>query len=244
MPETELTQAYALHQRPYRETSVIVDFVTVSQGCVRAVHKGVRGSSKNAQRARAALQPFAELSLSWSGDGELKTLRRIEPISSPRHFQGKTLYAALYVNELLVRLSRYDAQDPGVYRSYKQVLDELSAVDRQPERSRELTESALRRFELGLLQSMGYEIDLRFDCRSGQAIEPGKRYCFEAGSGFFLLEHTESEASTLVIPGEAVLAIADGQLAGKVLYYAKQLTREALRPLLAGRPLKTRELFT
>ncbi|MGO3275086.1 DNA repair protein RecO, partial [Halomonas sp.] len=50
--------AFLLHRRPYRETSALVDLLTLNHGRVRAVaHGGQRPGSKSRQR----LQPFTPL---------------------------------------------------------------------------------------------------------------------------------------------------------------------------------------
>ena len=57
---------YVLHQRPYRDTSLIVEVFTREHGRLTLFARAARGP-----RSRfAALQPFQPLLLSWSGRGE------------------------------------------------------------------------------------------------------------------------------------------------------------------------------
>ena len=56
-----LEPAFVLHQRPYRNTSQLLECVTASHGRVGLVARGSRGSRGG---QRALLQPFVPLRLS------------------------------------------------------------------------------------------------------------------------------------------------------------------------------------
>jgi len=55
MPGGELEAAFVLHRRPYRETSLILDFLTLNHGRLSAV---ARGAGRAGNRWQAELQPF------------------------------------------------------------------------------------------------------------------------------------------------------------------------------------------
>ena len=63
--------AYVLQSRPYRETSALLELLTVDAGRIGAVARGARGAKS---RLRGSLQPFALLDVGLTGRGELKTL--------------------------------------------------------------------------------------------------------------------------------------------------------------------------
>ncbi len=97
--------AYVLHVRAYRETSAIIDLLTLQHGRVSVVARGVR-------RARGGQpHPFGRLSVGCSGRGQLLTLAGYDSISH-RWLTGDALYAGLYLNELLLRLLRDDDPHP------------------------------------------------------------------------------------------------------------------------------------
>lgn len=56
--------AFLLHKRPYRETSALVELLTLQHGRVRAVAQGVQ---RPGSRARSRLQPFAPMHVTWTG---------------------------------------------------------------------------------------------------------------------------------------------------------------------------------
>lgn len=248
MLANELTTAFVLHQRDYRETSVIVELITASHGYIRAVCKGVKGSGKAALKQRSSLQPFSEISISWRGRGELKTISKLESLSTPKSYVGEVLYAALYINELSVRVSRYDSQGADLFAAYREVLALLAAVNVGSTDARYTIEKALRSFEFCLLKAVGYEVDMWYESENHNPIEPGKNYQFDVNSGFSLsmpvASNQKGSANLKVIPGDCIICIRENRYENrKFLHMAKLLAREALKPLLGGQPIKARELF-
>ena len=67
-----LEAGYILHSRSYRETSVILEVFTQGFGRAGLVARGAR---RPRSAMRGLLNPFQPLRLSWSGRGELATLR-------------------------------------------------------------------------------------------------------------------------------------------------------------------------
>ena len=66
----QLTRAYVLHQRPFRDSSLIVEVFAREYGRMTVFARAARGP-----RSRfALLQPFRALLLSWSGRGEAPAL--------------------------------------------------------------------------------------------------------------------------------------------------------------------------
>ncbi|MDE0854184.1 MAG: recombination protein O N-terminal domain-containing protein, partial [Nevskia sp.] len=67
----EFEPAYLLAQRPYRESSQLLEVFSRNHGRVGLVARGARGPRS---RLRGVLQLFTPLLLSWSESGELGTL--------------------------------------------------------------------------------------------------------------------------------------------------------------------------
>ena len=61
-----LQSCFVLHSRPYRETSLLLDIFSESQGRLTLLAKGVR--SKRSM-LKGVLQPFTPLLMKWSGRG-------------------------------------------------------------------------------------------------------------------------------------------------------------------------------
>jgi DNA repair protein RecO (recombination protein O) len=104
----QLARAYVLHQRPFRDTSLIVELYAREHGRMTVFARAARGP-----RSRfALLQPFRALLLSWSGRGEAPQLAAAENADAgqPRAcLPGQLLMSAFYLNELLLTLTtRHD----------------------------------------------------------------------------------------------------------------------------------------
>ena len=146
---------------------------------------------------------------------------------------GENLLIGLYANELLIRLLAKFETMPTLFAVYQQLLLSLSTQ----------TEVivALRNFELTLLSELGYGISFDLDALNGEAIKADVYYRYVANEGFHPMAHDTSNA---VYKGEHLLAIAAGKLTGDAqAVCARNIIRVSINALLAGKPLKSRELF-
>jgi len=234
--KVDLQPAYVLHTQAFQNTSLLVDFFCVDYGRVRAVAKGARRSGS---RTRAFLQPFAPVLISLSGKTDLKSLISIEGSVSALRLQGPRLFSGLYINELLVRLVMFQECIPELYQSYQEAIVALSG-------ERDL-QTILRKFELNLLDALGYGIDLHSDCYSGEAIASEGHYLFHPDIGFekLLSFAPGARSNAAVFSGAELVALRNGEIDNKAhSQAARRLTRMALQVHLGDKPLASRELFT
>ncbi|BCB08231.1 DNA repair protein RecO [Halomonas venusta] len=216
--------AFLLHRRPYRETSALVDLLTLNHGRIRAVaHGGQRPGSKSRQR----LQPFTPLFVSWRGERELKRLVLMESRGQTALLAGEGLLCGLYANEIATRLLPLELAAPEVFAFYSALLDALPIpADRA---------LALRRFEWALLETL--EATPRFCTYDGAALDPQARYRFDAASRAFVPAEQGIEGRTL-----RYIDQGDWQPAG-LASALKALMRAALAPHLGATALRSRELM-
>ncbi len=216
----DATAAYVLHTRPYRETSLLVDLLTLEHGRVSVVARGAR---KPGSRLRASLQPFQLLQVGWQGRTELKNLRSAEATEVGAMLQGKALLCGLYLNELLQRLLGPLDPHPRLFVLFRYALNELKlATD---------IEGALRTFERQLLEQLGFALDCSGVVAAG-------RYDWRPETG---LQPSLTERG---FPGMHLLAIEqDCYDDPAVRRTAKRLMRVRLAALLGDKPLHSRELF-
>ncbi len=218
--------AYVLHSRPYRDTSLLVDFFTLEYGKVSAV---VNGARRPNSRLRPVLQPFVPLHISWRGRQELKTLNQAEPVAAALFLKGNSLMCGLYVNELLERTLQPFDEHPRLYVFYQYVLNELLTGQD--------VEGALRTFEHHLLDELGYAQALADTDDAGI-------YQWNAGSGFRMLTAAPVEGRMRCFYGRHLQAIArDDYSEDSTRRAAKRLMRLLLEQLLGDKPLRSRELF-
>ena len=222
--------AFVLHRRAYRETSLLLDMLTRDHGRLSVVARGAR---RGARGAAGSCQPFQSLLLSCAGRSELKSLSGIERVGRAARIDGASLYAALYVNEILVRTLAPSDPHPRLFEAYSALLSSLAgAVDVEPR---------LRAFELLLLEELGYGIELDREAGSGELMEAQADYLFTPGDGF---SRAREDVDAGVYPGWTLRAMAVGDYTDALTRrLAKRLMRSALAPVLGDRPLLSREFF-
>ena len=228
-----LQPAYVLHRRPYRDTSVLLDVFTPEYGRVGLVARGVRRLSRGVSKA-ALLQPFRPLLVSFSGRSELRTLVAAEAANESPPLNRDRLLSGIYMNELVVRLLHRNDAHPVLFAAYSAALDALGGT--AP------VDAVLRCFELGLLEDLGYRLELDMDALSRQRVREDRWYRFEPGLGLVGCGEVR-EGRESVFAGGELLAMAAGEFAGPARPAAKRLLREALAVHLGDRPLRSRELF-
>jgi DNA repair protein RecO (recombination protein O) len=243
MNNNNLQPAFILFSRPFQDNSVIIDVFSPAVGRFGIVVKHGRAStgthksnSNRNQQRRALLQPFVPVQLSWQGRGELKSLLQIEADGTPMMLQGERLFSGLYLNELLTRLlHRYDAY-PSLYAGYVEALHRLAG--------NQSLEWILRRFELQLLNELGYGVDLVCDGVDGSPLSPATDYRLTRDDGFLPVYHESQTAQNKnTFRGVDLLALAAGEESEHLRPVAKRLCRLLLAPHLGDKPLQSRELM-
>ncbi len=233
---------FVLHSYPYRETSLIVEVFSRDHGRLGLVAKGAR---RPMSQLRGVLMAFQPLLIDWSGGGEMKTLVRAEWQGGQPLLGGQALLCAYYLNELLMRLLPREDPHPTLYRAYGDALRALAAGEGQ--------EVILRRFELALLQELGYEAGLAHEGDSGEAVRPEGRYLYIIERGPLRLETLEEEGVALdpialgeqpLLSGQTLLDMAAGDFSrAETLAQSKQLLRMLINHTLGGQPLQSRRVL-
>ena len=224
---SEPQPAYVLHARPYRETSLLLEFFTAGDGRIGALARGVRGP--RGQPLRAALQPLQPVLLSLRGRGELPMVAAVDVQRGAVVLTGERLMAALYVNELLVRLLPRQDPMPALFVRYCGCLDDLAGDA--------ALHWALRRFERDLLEALGYGLQMEVEADGGTPIDAGRHYRYDAEQGGPVPQVQRTPGS---VPGAALLALAgDAEPPAALIAPLRRLLREQLRRQLGERELRS-----
>ena len=195
----EQQAAYVLHARAYRETSLLLELFTPDHGRVGAIARGVRGASQRS--SRAILQPLQPLLCTWTARGELATLGNVEAAASPLVLHGELLLCAMYVNELVLRLTARQDAHPEAFSAYEKCLQRLAAGQSPG--------WTLRRFERDLLEHIGYAMVLDHEPDTGLPLLADANYSYHAEVG----PRPWTTASTgICLRGEYLLALATDQM--------------------------------
>ncbi len=238
--KVEFEPALILHRKSYKETSLLVDLLTLNYGRIAVVANGARKSRDRA----GLLQPFQMLTVSWKSRTDLGILTQVElmshsgpsdnmGISFPwvKRLTGSKLYCGLYLNELIIRTMQRLQKLEGLFQSYCQSLESLQS---------EISEAVvLRSFEWQLISFSGYGVALNCN-KDGKAIEPDQYYYYHVGHG---IEET-SPLSPQAIPGRALLEFHLGHWhKPEFTKAARQLTSQALKPVIGEKPFVSRSLY-
>ncbi|MSQ81274.1 MAG: DNA repair protein RecO [Candidatus Methylopumilus sp.] len=225
----ENQRVYILHTYPFKETSLIAELFTEQFGRVAVVAKGARRPRSS---IRGMLQSFQVLLANWSGKNELKSLNGLEWCEKLTVLEGNALMCGFYLNELMIRLLPRDEPYTELFHFYHETILALSVGE-------ELT-IVLRRFELKLLQALGYAVTLDQDEDSNPII-PDKIYRYEAEYGACDLTRTDHGIKIL---GKTLLDMSKDFYQDKeTQQQSKQLMRYLLGFYLGDKPLHSKQLF-
>jgi DNA repair protein RecO (recombination protein O) len=223
---------YVLHSYPFKETSLVVELFTRDFGRVAAVAKGAR---RPRSAMRGMLQSFQPLLGAWSGKLELKTLHSLEWYAGLLMLQGEALMCGFYMNELLLRLlAREDAHE-ALFDDYGLTLKALAAAPSD-------SANILRRFELRLLQQLGYAVPLTHNIKD-EAVLADAQYFYVPEMGPVSLQHDYQE-NGVQLSGKTLLDMdKDDYTDVQTQQQSKQLMRLLISHYLGDKPLHTRQLL-
>jgi DNA repair protein RecO (recombination protein O) len=220
---------YVLHTYPFKETSLVVELFSQQFGRMAAVAKGAR---RPHSAMRGMLQSFQMLSGAWSGKNELKTLHSLDWNAGLTLLKGEALMCGFYMNELLLRLLPREDAHENLFEYYANALQTLA-------NSADLA-TTLRRFELKLLQELGYAVPLLVD-ENELEIVLENTYRYEAEYGACELSATKNGVQCR---GKTLLDMArDDYSDAQTQIQSKQLMRYLLAHYLGDKPLHTRQLL-
>lgn len=228
--QAQMEPAFVLHQRPFRDTSRIVEIFSREHGRLSLFARGVRGGKRG---AASLLQPFRPLLISFRGRGDAAYLGAVE-LAADERFASVSLPRAhvmsgFYLNELVLKLTTRDDPQPALFDDYATTLARLM-------REGDL-EPSLRIFEKRLLDALGYGVDLRCEARTGSAVDAQAYYVFKPAYGLVLASVEASGA----VSGRSMLGLAQESFDdARDLDDARRVLRAALDECLEGRELSTR----
>ena len=225
------TPCFILHQRLYKETSLLLDVFSREHGRISLIAKGVRNNRK---KSMALYQPYRSLNVSWSGKGDLQTLTGIESNGLSIVLNPDAVMAAFYLNELIIRLLHKHEPSPSLFDAYYKALTRLSHG--------EITAISLRYFEKHLLKILGYGLVLDRDVNTDEPLLADEHYHYTLDRGPSLIK--PDNISTIRITGAALLALDNENLNEESnLEEIKHLMRSTLATYLGDKPLASRELY-
>ena len=217
--------AFLLHQRPYGNTSVIAEMFTLENGRISVI---ARGAKKPKSKFFGVLSPFSKLRITYRGRSELKTLTNVDKEDIFTDSFSKLSYTLLYINELLIKILPQGAPQNELFNLYDKFLIEVKSCEE--------IDIVLRKFELDLLEMLGYGINFINEVDSGHIIEVNKSYDFVPELGF-------KESPNGLFEGNEIVSISKLNFTDIDKKKFKSLTTMAIGYSLDGGDLKSREIF-
>lgn len=248
--------AYVLLNRPYSESSWVVEIFSRDYGRLALMAKGAR---RIKSKLKGALQPFQPVLLSWVGKGEVPTLTSAE-IDQTKYqllkheLTGDALVCGFYCNELIVNLLHRHDPHVKLFDEYHAVIMALNqdklAMQMSSQEGVGLAAS-LRAFERVVMRETGYEIDFTLEADGKTPVSQTAYYRFLAGQGFVqVADHAPFHNN--VVSGKVVLSLRDlasdeavvtNPLSASDVSQGKHLMRDILRQTLGQKTIVSRELF-
>ncbi len=244
--------AFVLHRYDWSESSLILEVLTRHHGRVAMVAKGVKRPSS---QFRAILLPLQLLSINYSGDAEVHTLKGAEWQGGLTMPSGDALLSGYYLNELMMKLLARDDPHELLFDAYAQACTWL--------RDAAQLDASLRAFELVLLREIGLLPTLDLNSFSSAALEDDVLYSLvpevglrEAGSAWPNQDSAVPEEAALTAKAWRSLQAALDQRAAifparEAVQAMKPADKSALKQLLrsllnyhaGSRGFRTRQLM-
>ena len=217
--------AFLLHQRPYGNTSIMAEMFTLENGRISVI---ARGAKKPKSKFFGVLSPFSKLRITYRGRSELKTLTNVDKEDIFSNSFSKLSFTLLYINELLMKILPHGAPQRELFNLYGKFLKEVKS-------SKEI-DIVLRKFELDLLEMLGYGINFENEVDAGHSIEVNKSYDFIPELGF-------KESPNGLFDGHEIISISKFDFKDINKKKFKALTTMAISYSLDGDDLKSRKIF-
>ena len=222
---TNLQEAYIIHSKAYKETSMLVTFFCRSDGKVTVVAKG---SKRPKSKFSGNLEPFQKTQIDFVGKSALKTLIACDVIGPFNEFCSRVnLYSAFYINELINTMVKSNEDPEGLFDLYEDCMQKLYSSTE--------TEIILRSFELDLLRLLGYEVNFSSDYISGRDIDSESSYSYKVQMGF-----TKSNGG---YKGEDLIEIKNRNFNHTNLSIAKNITKQTLEFYFEELNVNSRSFF-
>ncbi len=177
--------AFVLHHHDWSESSLILEVFTRHHGRTALVAKGAKRPTSN---FRPVLLPLQPLQLTYSGEGEIGTLKSAEWAGGHVMPTGEALLSGYYLNELLLRLLARDDPYAALFDQYTMAVALLATEEAG---NSDFLQAVLRAFELGLLREIGVLPALDLQTLTQQPLHAQERYVLLPEAGLRLAQASE-----------------------------------------------------
>ena len=236
---------YILHQKPYGETRSLIYLFSQALGVVHGIGK------KN-------LPLFVPIEFFGNGKNSLKTFSQSQILQNHVTLTGQSLFAGLYLNEILQKLLPIEEPMVEVWQAYAQCIANIAHLFVVPDDVQQdmiKLKWYLRQFENVLFEQLGYGFDFAKDAL-GDDLVSTQRYQYQLQQGFVPM--FAMDKSALELTGEQLatwqqclqdeplftqLMTDNADLAKQLVNSVGAIHRHLLDSLLNYQTLQSRELW-
>jgi DNA repair protein RecO (recombination protein O) len=151
------------------------------------------------------------------------------------HIFATELLKGLYLNELVLRLTQQHFPLPKLFNAYKQTLHRISNSEANPQ--------ALMRFELFLLQALGYDIHVYCDDERGDMISVQAVYRYIPQQGIIKNNPDIQQEDGFIISGVLLVALRDLNTMQEKNWQELRGFIDHLISYIVGKPLNSRKFL-
>jgi len=234
--------AYVLINRPYSETSWIVEVFSREYGRFSLIAKGAR---RFKSKLKGVLLPFQPLLLSWTGKGEMPTLTSAEINQDDYDFTyelvGDALVCGFYCNELVSNLLHRHDPHLALFDRYHDTIMALNHCQNEQSMA-----YPLRDFEKAVMKETGYEVSFELEADGRTEIDSNAYYYFQPNQGFVRITgEPYNHAQQTQVQGKIIKAMSqdESELTVHELSMSKHLMRDILTQILGAKRIVSRRLF-
>lgn len=225
-----MTRAFVLHTRPWRDTSLLVEWFTEDFGLLTTYQRGARTRGK---RSPPRPMAFQCLRMMLAGRGDMKTATEIEPAGQAHHLLGQSLAVGFYLNELLMRALLRHEPAPALFAVYQRALADLASLPVD-------FGKVVRGFERDLLTDLGVGIDWHCTVDTEVPIDPHQMYWLAPEEGIL-----QQRGQGHPVAGSVLKAIGENLTLtdGAEQRQARDLLKSLLAPHIGTAPFHSRMLW-
>ena len=225
-----MTRGFVLHTRPWRDTSLLVEWLTEDFGRLTTYQRGARTRGKKSPPRPMAFQC---LQMMLAGRGDMKTATQLEPAGAAHLLSGQSLAVGFYLNELLLRALQRQEPAPVLFDVYAQRLADLAGASVD-------FGTVVRSFERDLLAELGVGIDWHLTVDTQESIDPQESYWLAPEEGIL-----QQRGRGYPVAGIVLQAIAENRALSDAAdrRQARDLLQSLLAPHVGSAPFHSRALW-
>lgn len=231
------TQAFLIHQRPFKENDTIAQLLTERYGLISVYIKANRSHTLSAQHLRSSLQVATLLEIDVSlSNASLSKLNSLDSISITPPINNLSFVYLSYINEITRLFLNEFSVVSDVYTAYQSSILAILKAENE--------ERAFRCLELALIKASRLSFSFEVDSQ-GDPIDESHVYLLDLEQGFIQKNHISPMNQKLYLScsGDVISRLHLFQIESCDNIFMKRLFNLSKHYLYPNHALKSRDLY-